>query len=265
MSVFLAVILNFAFGCLHFDTGTPRRDLVRLRGQNVVSFVGAPKDVAISKFYSELKGYRNIAVRIMDSGIPAFRKQQASRHRLLGRQFQRNQGRAVMAVHVRGVSQSDNEGAALQRDGFRGSLPEVLYLQVEPIDWLIGIAEPYTLYSNISSQLSFCCITGMSKSGVGNPHTRFGFVKSSFNQPNANSAESHADHSRNAHDFRPPSRDILGGKILLFALTFACGFLCLARAIYLSESGRGKTSFFHVCLGVTLIFYGGVGGGMAIG
>lgn len=91
-----------------------------------------------------------------------------------------------------------------------------------------------------------------------------GFIKGSLYEPNTNRAQRHADKRSDPHDFRPPSRDILGSKVLLFTLAFACGLICLARAIFLSESGRGEAVFFYIVVGIALIFYGGVGGGMAI-
>lgn len=49
-----------------------------------------------------------------------------------------------------------------------------------------------------------------------------------------------------------------------YTFVYVCGFICLDRAIWLSETGRGEAAFFYICLGVSLVFYGGVGGAMAI-
>lgn len=120
-------------------------------------------------------------------------------------------------------------------------------------------------------QAAYVCAQLDPRSILGNPAlsgnliASMGGVERGFNKPNTYSAKGHADQRSNAHYLRPPSRDILGSKVVLFALAFACGFICLGRAIFLSESGRGEAVFFYICVGIVLIFYGGVGGGMAIG
>lgn len=144
------------------------------------------------------------------------------------------------------------ENLAVCRKLYCRAAANIFHFQCNSIKVVVGIVN-YEFRGNDRS-LEFC------RYFVSVPR----LVESGFDQPNADRTERHANQRSNAHDFRPPGSDILRGKVLLFALAFACGFFCLAHAIRLSESGKGEAAFFYISVGIALIFFGGVGGGMAI-
>ncbi|WP_397605677.1 hypothetical protein [Sphingorhabdus sp.] len=83
------------------------------------------------------------------------------------------------------------------------------------------------------------------------------FLKSGFNQPNANRAQSHSDHSRNAHNFGPPSGDFLRGQILFFALILTGGMISLGYAIW--RGNRGRADPLYTVMGVLSVYIGAIG------
>jgi len=86
---------------------------------------------------------------------------------------------------------------------------------------------------------------------------RSSFVKSGFDQPNANRAQSHADQGSNTHDFSPPSRDLLRGQILFFAFVFALGLASLIYTIW--GSRRRPADPFYPIFGVLAVYLGALG------
>ncbi len=83
------------------------------------------------------------------------------------------------------------------------------------------------------------------------------FIKSGFDQPDTDRAQTHPDQGGNTHNLRPPRSDFLRSQVLFFAFIFALGLASLSYTIWTSD--RRTADPFYTIFGVLAVYLGALG------